>query len=148
MIISTPGDEMERREKNGRTRCASKVDSASDRPEHADQAAKSCPFALFATPERAMAGSGCAGWSAFQYHSETGESGNPCLFLTDKQRPRGPPCSVLCCGTMATAHGSMAVSYHGSRPHRPRSIITYHRYSLLTRCDDNCCDTAAILLKC
>ena len=41
-----------------------------------------------------MAGSGCAGWSVFQYHSETGESGNPCLFLTDKQRPRGPPCSA------------------------------------------------------
>jgi hypothetical protein len=38
-----------------------------------------------------MAGSGCAGWSAFQYHSETGERGDPCLFLTDKQRPRGRP---------------------------------------------------------
>ena len=46
---------------------------------------------------------------------------------------------------MATAHGTMAASCHGSKPRRAGSIITYHRYSLLTRCDDTatiCYDTA------
>ena len=167
-IISTPGDEMERREKNGRTRlqtpdsssiCARKVGSASDRPEHADQAqagpsrpphaAKSCPFGLFATPERTMAGSGCAGWSAFQYHSETGERGDPCLFLTDKQRPRGRPAVQRALlrndGHGAWQHGSIVPWQQASSRWIICHLSSVFPANALQR---YCCDTATILLKC